>query len=244
VAHLCCGNRWRTTASDAITTQMSARIYFVGCVVAATLCSGLAACGPRSGAAGVLDRYARLLQKRDYSSAYDLMSDSYRARVRREDYVKMMKESSREVDDTASRLQGDAKQVSVSAEFRYGLGDTLRLVQEDGAWRVVGDAFDYYDQSSPRAALRSFLRAYKLKRWDIMLKFVPSAYAAAMDQDKMKAQFTGPSQKQIDELLETVAANQGDEIVENGAAASLSYGGASEVVFVREDGLWKIKDLD
>jgi hypothetical protein len=201
-------------------------------------------CGPRPGPQGVLDRYARLLEKRDYNAAYDLMSDSYRVRVTRAEYVQMMNASSKEADETAVRLKSDTQQLTVAAEFRYGIGDELRLMQQDGAWRVVGDPFDYYDQSSPHSALLSFLRAARLAKWDAMLKFVPNAYVAAMDAEKLKAQFTGPSKPQIDALIETIRANQNDEIVESGSRAILSYGANSEVVFIREDGLWKIQDLD
>ena len=64
----------------------------------------------------------------------------------------------------------------MSAEFEYGLGDQMRLVQENGRWRVATNPLAFYDQTTPKAALRSFIRAYRLERWDIMLRFVPTQY--------------------------------------------------------------------
>jgi hypothetical protein len=204
----------------------------------------MAGCRPISGPQATLDRYARLLHNHDYAAAYDLMSADYRSRVTRDDYVKAMRDAPREVDDTADKLTASQTSVEVSAEFTFGLGESLRMIQEGGRWRVAHDALNYYDQSSPRMALRAFVRAYQLQRWDVMLRFVPAAYAGKMTADKVQAQFTGPSKPQIEALVAVLSANTNEPITENGNAATLSYGVNNEVSFVREDGLWKIKDLD
>ncbi|MBP9085249.1 MAG: hypothetical protein KBG15_03985 [Kofleriaceae bacterium] len=203
-----------------------------------------AGCRSVTGPEATLDRYARLLQQRDYAAAYDLMSGDYRARVTRDDYVKFMRDAPREVADTADKLRAHRTAVEVSAEFTFGLGESLRLIQERGRWRIAQDALNYYDQTSPRAALRAFVRAYQLQRWDVMLRFVPAAYAAKMTAEQVRAQFTGPSKEQIDALVAMLSANTSEPISESGNVATLNYGVSNEVSFVREDGIWKIKDLD
>ena len=105
----------------------------------------------------------------------------------------MMRDNPREVDETADRLRGNTAASRSSAELEYGLGDQMRLVEEDGRWRIATNPLAFYDQSTPKAALRSFIRAYRLERWDIMLRFVPNQYREKMDAAKMKAQFTGAS---------------------------------------------------
>src|SRR5438477_11268049 len=171
------------------------------------LCLFAAACGPSTGPNQTLDHYGRALKNRDYGTAYDLMSSGFRGKVSREDYIRMMRDNPREVDETADRLRGKRGSLEVSAEFEYGLGDKMVLVQEDGRWRIAGNPLGFYDQSTPRNALRSFLRAYQLERWDVMLKFVPNAYREKMDAAKMKAQFTGPSHEQMQTLMQTLQAN-------------------------------------
>ena len=64
-----------------------------------------------------------------------------------------------------------------SVALRQPAGATARV------WHVVllgseiaTNPLGFYDQSTPKAALRSFIRAYRLERWDIMLRFVPSSY--------------------------------------------------------------------
>ncbi|HEY5928569.1 MAG TPA: hypothetical protein VIV11_43075 [Kofleriaceae bacterium] len=205
---------------------------------------GALGCGRPKGPSQTLDKYGRALKNHDFGQAYDLMSSSFRSKVSREDYVRMMRDNPREVDETAERLRGKHGSLEVSAEFEYGLGDQMRLVQEGGRWRIASNPLAFYDQSTPKGALRSFIRAFRLERWNIMLRFVPKQYAEKMDEGKMKAQFTGPSKDQMETLMNTLEANVDEPIIERGNDARMSYGDRFEVKFIKEDGVWKLKDLD
>jgi hypothetical protein len=215
--------------------------------LAAQLAAGsalVAGCSSSAGPEGALDRYSRALRRREFGEAYEMMSSAFRAKVSKEEFVRMMRDNPREVSETAERLGGRGS-IEVSAELRYGLGDTMRLVQEDGRWKLAANPLAFYDQSSPRAALRSFLRAYRLGRFDVMLRFVPERYRSRMDVAKMKAQFQGASKEAMETLMDMLEANVEEPILEERAGeARLTYGENLEVKFVREDGVWKLKDLD
>jgi hypothetical protein len=202
------------------------------------------ACARPQGPSRTLDKYGTALKNHDFAQAYDLMSSSFRSKVSREDYVRMMRDNPREVDETAERLRGKHGSLEVTAEFEYGLGDQMRMVQEGGAWRIASNPLDFYDQSTPKAALRSFIRAFRLERWDVMLRFVPNQYREKMDAAKVKDEFTGASKEQIETLINTLEANVDEPITERGNDARMSYGDRFEVKFVKEDGVWKLKDLD
>ena len=204
----------------------------------------LAACAHGKGPSQALDHYGLALKNHDFAQAYDLMSSQFRAKVSKDDYIRMMRDNPREVDETAERLRGKHGSLEVSAEFEYGLGDQMRLVQEDGTWKVASNPLSFYDQSSPKAALRSFLRAYRLERWDIMLRFVPNAFREKMDPKKMQAQFTGGSKDQMETLMNTLEANVDEPISERGNDARMTYNDRFTVQFVKEDSAWKLKDLD
>ncbi len=214
--------------------------------VAFGLAFGLAlvACGPASGPSQTLDAYGRALKNHDFGASYDQMSSSFRGKVSRDDYVRMMRDNPREVDETAERLRGKHGSLEVSAEFEYGLGDQMRLVQEGGDWKIATNPLAFYDQTTPKSTLRSFLRAFRLERWDIMLRFVPNQYREKMDVAKMKAQFSGPSKDKMETLMNTLEANVDEPIVERGNDARMSYGEKYEVKFQKEDGVWKLKDLE
>jgi hypothetical protein len=213
------------------------RFFLISLVLAA-------GCMRSKGPTQTLDHYGLALKNHDFGQAYELMSSSFRSKVSRDDYVRMMRDNPREVDETADRLRGKRGSMEVSAEFEYGLGDNMRLVQEDGRWRIATNPMGFYDQSSPKAALRSFIRAYRLERWDVMLRFVPNAYREKMDAEKMKAQFTGPSHDQIEQLILMLENNVDEPIVERNNDARMSYGERFTVQFVKEDSAWKLKDLD
>jgi hypothetical protein len=214
------------------------------CVVITLCLAAASACAAGSGPNQTLDRYGSALKNHDFGAAYDLMSSSFRGKVSRDDYVRMMRDNNREVNETADRLRGKKGSLEVSAEFEYGLGDTMRLVQEDGQWKIATNPLGFYDQSTPKAALRSFIRAYRLERWDVMLRFVPNSYREKMDAKKMQAQFSGPSKEQMENLINTLEANVDEPIVERGNDARMSYGDRYTVQFLKEDGAWKLKDLD
>jgi hypothetical protein len=213
-------------------------------ILATVLGFGAAACAHGGGPDRTLDRYGVALKNHDFGAAYDLMSSAFRVKVTRDDYVRTMRDNNREVNETAERLRGKKGSMEVSAEFEYGLGDTMRLVQEDGQWKISSYPLGFYDQSTPKAALRSFIRAYRLERWDVMLRFVPNSYREKMDGKKMQAQFTGPSREQMENLINTLEANVDEPITERGNDARMGYGDRYTVQFLKEDGAWKLKDLD
>jgi hypothetical protein len=217
--------------------------YNAGVRFALVVCV-LAGCGASSGPSQTLDQYGRALKNHDFGESYDHMSSSFRSKVSRDDYVRMMRDNPREVDETADRLRGKHGSLEVSAEFEYGLGDQMRLVQEDGDWKIATNPLAFYDQTTPKSALRSFLRAFRLERWDIMLRFVPTQYREKMDVAKMKAQFTGASKDKMENLMSSLEAHVDEPIIERGNDARMSYGEKSEVKFQKEDGVWKLKDLE
>ena len=206
----------------------------------------LGACSGRGAApASALDRYAAALRAKNYEAAYDLMSSEFRAKVSREEFVRMLRDNPREVDDTAGRLASRKRRMQVTADLVYGLGDSLRLIEEDGGWRIADNPLAFYDQSTPRAALRSFVRAYRLERWDVMLRFVPKAYAELMDVEKMRGQFTGERKDAMAQLLNALEANVYQSIDEVcPGEARMRYGAGPQVTFVKEHGRWRLKDLE
>jgi len=206
---------------------------------------GLSACGGTTkGPTNVLDHYSLALKAKKYDQAYALMSEQFRARHSKEEFVRMMKENAREVGETANRLKAAHKAFKVTAEFRYGLGDTMRLVRQNGQWRIASNPIHFYSHASPREALRSFIRAYNLKRWDVMLMFVPDKYRKRMNIDKVKKQFHGDDREAMASMMNMLEANIDEPIQDKGNEARMPYGEKYEVTFLREDGKWKIQDLD
>ncbi len=222
----------------------SSLLIAVTITVSITATLAITGCGaPHSGPQRVLTDYSRALERNDFDRAYALMSDDYQAQHSKADFVRMLEENPREVTETASRLRSAQGDLEVSAELKFGLGDRMQLVREGGRWKIASNPVDFYSQRTPREALRSFLRAYSLKRWDVMLRFVPNNYRERMTAETMRNQFEGEHKDDISRMMAMIAANVDEPISDKGTEAQLRYGDF-EVTFIREEMQWKIKDLD
>lgn len=100
---------------------------------------------------------------------------------------------------------------------------------------------DTYDQSTPKRALASFLRAVERERYDIVLRFVPDAYREFVDEKKLREQFSAGS---VRESLAELGAAPGEPTLESEDEATMSYGAHNRLRMIREHGVWRIKDLD
>ena len=207
----------------------------------------LAACGasPARQPLSAVDAYAAALRAGDYGRAYDLMSSRYRREHSRDDFVRMMKDSPQEVKQTASRLTSSNRRVEVAARFVYDdLRDELPLVLEDGGWKIASDPLEFYPQDTPNHALRSFVRAVELKRYDVVLRFVPNRWRQEMNETKIRDQFEGEKREEVVQMMRLLSANLENPIEQEGDKARMPYGERFEVKFVREDGIWKVADPD
>jgi hypothetical protein len=200
--------------------------------------------GPAPGPQTTLERYRSALASQDFVGAYALMSSVYRAGVTQDQFIRHLRSNPVDVSETAKRLAATGDSVELSAEFSFGIAEVMRLVFEEGKWRVATSPLGFYDQSSPRAALRSFVRAYRLGRWEMILRFVPDAYRARMDVAKVKAQFQGPRRDELATMVNQIEAQLDQPIEERGSEARLRYTEQRELKLVREPGGWKIQDLD
>lgn len=222
---------------------MRSRFAFVVCAVALTAFAG-AGCARHREPVAALDAYADAVESGNYARAYMLMSSDYRARVSREAFVKMLRESPTDVRTAARRLRAGAQAREIRAVYVYDdTGEELLLVEEGGEWRLDMNPLDFYPQDSPKAALRSFRRAVELKRYDVLVRLVPRAYA--MTEAQIQAQFEGPMAKEITALVGRLGAALDAEVETLGdGSARILYGDRQEVRFVLEDGSWKIENFD
>jgi hypothetical protein len=176
--------------------------------------------------------------------AYALLSEDYRQRVTFEEFESYLNDHPDEARDIATlltRIDGDPE---VSAIVRYADGQELTLTQEDGVWRITGNPANLYDQTTPRAAIRAFVRAMERRRYDIVLRFVPNASREGMDEARLRESFEGEGREEVERLLASLRANLDNPIEEVGDRATMSYGEGAAVQMVLEDGLWKIEDPD
>lgn len=189
-----------------------------------------------------LEAFSRALRDRDYESAHRLLAAEYRSEVSVEELRDRLERNPDERKELAALLARPSGESEVTAEVQYGDGEVLRLRFEGGRWRLVGNVFDFYDQSTPRAALRSFVRAIERRRYDVVLRFVPDADRDGMTEERLREAFEGPQREAIARLAENLRAHLDSPITRTGDHATMPYGDRFTAELVFEDGVWKIAD--
>ena len=215
-------------------------------IVVSAFCAGALGCGALGTQTpdGTVGAFAGALRDGRTDEAYGLMSDSYRRRVSLEEFRRYFRDYPEEVRETARALSQREGAADQEAIVQYGEGERLRLVREQGGWRVATDVVDFYDQSTPRAALRSFVRSMERRRYDVVLQLIPEADREGMTEERMRETWEGDGREEIERLLSSLRAAIDDPIEEVGDRATMPYGDRFRVQFVREDGVWRIEDPD
>jgi hypothetical protein len=225
-------------------------------IAAGALGAALAAGGcaqPQRGPADTLASFGAAVEKKDYPAAYALMSPAYRKGVSLADFRAAIDRGGADLGAIARRLRQGAPgrpmridvDVGDEADVAAGLGDKVTLVLDHDQWRVDAPPFDVYSQATPRAALRTFLRAVGRGRYDVAVRLVPNRYRAGVTPEKLRAYWEGERKEENQKLLQRLRAAIRSPIIEVGDEARMPYGdNSAEVVFVREDGVWKIEDPD
>ncbi|HVZ74216.1 MAG TPA: hypothetical protein VHJ20_17675 [Polyangia bacterium] len=193
--------------------------------------------GPSATAAA----FGAAVERGDAAAAYALTSADYRARVPLATFAAELQDGGAAMRDAGRALREGRS--PPRAEVDLGHGEALGLVEEGGAWRVDGP-LEPWSQRTPRAALRTFVRALEAKRYDVVLRLVPARARPGVTVESLRLYWEGPSAADNAQLVSRLRAALGSPIVEEGAAARMPYGERDEARLVREDGLWKIEDPD
>jgi hypothetical protein len=206
-----------------------------------------AACGSPPGVKGpreTLGAYAQAVEQGRVEAAYALFSDEAKKSISYEAFARMVRENGDEMRALAQALVRPSSPALVTATVTTGTGRELMLVWEDGKWQIDGSALDLYGQKTPESAVRAFLRAYRNRRFDILLRFVPSSEAEGLDTAKLRKAWEGEQRAEMDRLTQALEAALPTARFERiGNRATMTYAAGGTVEMVEEAGAWKIEDL-
>jgi hypothetical protein len=246
-----------------------ARPLALAALVAAAGCSGNVV---QQGPSDTLRAYAQALEQGRVDDAYRLLSDEAKRSMSLEAFRRAVKENPQDAVEIAQALARPSSDPVITATITVPNGEELLLLYEGGKWRIDAAAVDLYGQSTPRQALLGFLRAFERKRYDVILRYVPDAERegiAAMGeeapppaaekpapgaqkppgsipltQDKLRSAWEGPEKEHMNRIVQAVrTALPNAQIEETGDSAAMAYGAGGTVAFVREHGVWKIKNF-
>ena len=203
----------------------------------------LGACHPPvEGPEATLDAYLDALSAGKLDRAYALLSADYQKTHDRAAFERQVTAS--DAQKSAARLKKSAHSMELVAELELPDGDKLPLVREDGQWRFQHDPLDFYPQSTPIEALRSFVRAVENHRYEVALRFVPERYRATLTVDKLRERWEGERRSELLGQLQAARAHLGDPLEVSGDEARLTVGERKQARLVREGGVWKVESLE
>jgi len=219
-----------------------------GCVFALLMITGLAsgglACAHQpEGPAATVQQFGAALGRGDLRAAYVLTSADFQKRTPYEAFAAGLGANPNDTAGLGRRIGDQAARIPPRVEVQLAQGDVLALVLEAGRWRLDGPMPEPWGQRTPRAALRTFVRALGERRYDVVLRLVPRHHRVDLTADKLR-QYWESHQEETRGLLSRLQAAVNAPIVESGDEAHMPYGPEQEVVFVREDGVWRIEDPD
>jgi hypothetical protein len=186
--------------------------------------------------------FGRALEEGRVRDAYQLLSEDYRRRVPLAEFRGQVVAHPAEMRELARLLTRAGGAGDVTASVVLPDGDTIDMVLIDGQWRVEGNPANFYDQSTPRRALRAFIRAMERRRYEVVLRFVPNADREGMSEEQMAAAWEGEGREEVERLMARLRENLDRPIEEIGERATMAYGDGATVQFIREDGVWKVED--
>lgn len=112
------------------------------------------------------------------------------------------------------------------------------------AWAFAEDPTLVYDQSNPRAALRSLVRASRLQRWDVLLGLAPERYRLGLAEDDLRRAWTeGEYAAALKASRDRLAEHLGDPIVDDAHEAVLELGDGEAAHLEREGTRWVVVDF-
>jgi hypothetical protein len=112
------------------------------------------------------------------------------------------------------------------------------------AWVFAEDPTLLYDQSSPRAALRSLVRASRLERWDVLLGLAPERYRLGLAEDDLRRAWTeGEYAAALKVSRDRLSQHLGDPIVADAHEAVLELGDGEAAHLEREGSRWVVVDF-
>jgi len=192
----------------------------------------------------VLLTYARALEDGRADDAYAHLSDEARRGISLEAFRRMVKDDPEGVKDIGRSLERPTAPPQVTATITSPSGQELRLVLEDGKWRLDASTIDLYAQDTPRHAIQGFVRALERRRYEIVMRYVPDAHKEGLDASKLQAAWEGHEKDEIQQVIAALKqAIPTATIEETGERATMPYG-AGSMQLVREHGLWKIENFD
>ena len=181
---------------------------------------------------------AREVRRADREGVGEYIAPSIRGRV---DMDRLVGESER---GAWAKALAKPLEVRLEATLFIGPDRPVEITRGEEGWVFAEDPFVRWDQSSPRAALRTLVRASDEMRWDVLLELAPLRYRMGLAAQDLRIAWTeGEHAEALKAARDRLRGHLADPIRTDSHEAALDLGGGEVVRLEREGSRWVIVDF-
>lgn len=177
-----------------------------------------------------VERYLKTIDAQDSAGMYALMSPERRQGVSAEQFQQRVTDTRAELAESARRIRDTGAPAEGSAVVTLRDGETVRLVLEDGQWRIAAGLLD-------AAALRTPVEAVESLRRVLMRRDLAGLLMLLTREER-----TG-WEAAFGRIIESTADPLDWETEIRGDEATVRTTGGGVIVLRRESGRWRVQDI-
>lgn len=178
----------------------------------------------------VVTRFAEAARDGDSDAIYELVSEDAKKAYGRAGVRRLVSESRRELAERGNALLKGPRQVEASARIRYEHGAVAEVAMEQGTLKVASAGLLPARPRTAPEALGQLREALARRSYPALMRVLSRDTATALDQD-------------ISGLIDALEHPDMLDIKEQDTDAEVSLPGGHWVKLKREDGVWRIHDL-
>jgi len=203
-------------------------------ILVTLLCSvGCASSPARRGADETLAAYIAAVRADDAHAAYLLLDEATRARTSEEAFARRMRDASGELSTQVDELEQSLQRRPARVDARVDLDDGGRvvMVEESGQLRIAAGVLDAPSLGSPEDAVLALRRALMRRSLAGVLRVLSQDSRAEVEAE-------------IRDYLDATSDSLDLESEIHGDEARVRLTGGRSVTLIREEGEWRVVDVD
>ncbi|HEY5960559.1 MAG TPA: hypothetical protein VIV60_28595 [Polyangiaceae bacterium] len=191
----------------------------------------------------VLREYAAALRRGDAERAWSLLSEETKRSTTFDAFREELRRNPAMMRLLADRMERPIGPPTLTAQVGTPDSEPIEMMRIDGQWRLKLSSLDPFSQATPLAALRSFVRAVKLRRYDVLLRLAPERDRQQLSKAQLRQAFEGAEREELFAFCQAIEVNLGrGELEINGDHATFDLGEGSTAELLLERGVWCIEN--
>jgi len=178
------------------------------------------------------DAYADAIDRGDSDAIYDMLDDETRRALTRDDVRRLVADQRAELADQAKAVRSSEARIRANATIRYQDGeDAVLELSDNGQFRIASADALPAGAKTPAQALQQLRRVLARRSYPGFIRVMSSSTRSAMEND-------------IRSLIDGLENPEELEVRQTGDTAVVRTPGGRSILLRREEGIWRVEDID